>query len=307
MQRTAIRTLPHGDVRKLQPFHVCIKGLEDAVLCRDDEDYDAMVKVICVSAWRSNVIVIIYTVLSNHCHIAVLAERQEIAQLYGNDVKKVFSMWYSRKYGERNILKRIDLKALWLDTEWYVRNVLAYIPRNALDNGCNVNEYIWSGYRAMFNNKKPENLRRVCLLTTREKERIMHTGDNLYEVPWTIDANNRLEPYSFCDSLYLEQAFNNDQAYFLKMIGSVNTVEMQYDLEERPYLMLPDTELFKSVEELAQKWFNKKVDSLSQEQKNRLIPFLWHTRKTTPKQLARVLGIPPERMPHLPGFRSTGR
>lgn len=307
MQRTAIRTLPDGSVRRLQPFHVCIKGLEDALLCRDDNDYDALVKVICVSAWRSNVIVIIYTVLSNHCHIAVLAERQEIAQLYGNDVKKVFSMWYSRKYGERNILKRIDLKALWLDTEWYVRNVLAYIPRNALDNGCNVNEYIWSGYRAMFNKKQPENLRRVCLLTTREKERIMHTGDNLSEVPWTIDANNRLEPYSFCDSLYLEQAFNNDQAYFLKMIGSVNTVEMQYDLEERPYLMLPDTELFKSVEELAQKWFSKKVDSLSQEQKNRLIPFLWHTRKTTPKQLARVLGIPSERMPHLPGFRKTRR
>lgn len=157
--------------------------MEDAILCRDDEDYDAMVKVICVSAWRSNVIVIIYTVLSNHCHIAVLAERQEIAQLYGNDVKKVFSMWYSRKYGERNILKRIDLKALWLDTEWYVRNVLAYIPRNALDNGCNVNEYIWSGYRAMFNNKKLENLRKVCLLTTREKERIMHTGDNHSKYP----------------------------------------------------------------------------------------------------------------------------
>jgi hypothetical protein len=307
MQRVAVRTLPSGDVRRLQPFHVCVKGLEDAILCRDDDDYDALVKVICVSAWRSNVIVIIYTVLSNHCHIAVLAERQEIAQLYGNDVKKVFSMWYSRKYGERNILKRIDLKALWLDTDWYVRNVLAYIPRNALDNGCNVNEYIWSGYRAMFNKEKPANLRKVRLLTTREKERIMHTGDNLSEVPWTIDPDNRLEPYSFCDSLYLEQVFNNDQAYFLKMIGSVNTVEMQYDLEERPYLMLPDTEMFKSVEELSQKWFGKTVDNLSQEQKNRMIPFLWHTRKTTPKQLARVLGIPPERMPHIPGFRKPRR
>ena len=307
MQRVAVRTLPSGDVRRLQPFHVCVKGLEDAILCRDDDDYDALVKVICVSAWRSNVIVIIYTVLSNHCHIAVLAERQEIAQLYGNDVKKVFSMWYSRKYGERNILKRIDLKALWLDTDWYVRNVLAYIPRNALDNGCNVNEYIWSGYRAMFNKEKPANLRKVRLLTTREKERIMHTGDNLSEVPWTIDPDNRLEPYSFCDSLYLEQVFNNDQAYFLKMIGSVNTVEMQYDLEERPYLMLPDTEMFKSVEELSQKWFGKTVDNLSLEQKNRMIPFLWHTRKTTPKQLARVLGIPPERMPHIPGFRKPRR
>ena len=30
----------------VQPFHVCLKGLEQAILCRDDEDYDTMVKVI---------------------------------------------------------------------------------------------------------------------------------------------------------------------------------------------------------------------------------------------------------------------
>ena len=302
MQRVAVRTLPCGDVRKLQPFHVCIKGLEDAILCRDDEDYDAMVKVICVSAWRHNVIVIIYTVLSNHCHIAVLAEQQERALAYGNDIKKVYSMWHTRKYAERNILKRIDLKALWLDTDWYVRNVLAYIPRNALDNGQNVNDYKWSGYKAMFREETPKGLIKVSTLSSREMERIMHTGDKLSGVPWLINDAGELEPGSFCDSLYLEQVFNNEQSFFMKTIGNVNVVEMQYNLEERPYIMLPDSELFKSVEDLAQKWFGKTIDALSQEQKNRLIPFLWRTRKTTPKQLARVLGIPPERMPHLPGF-----
>lgn len=302
MQRVAIRTLPDGTVRKLQPFHVCIKGLEDAILCKDDEDYDAMVKVICVSAWRHNVIVIIYTVLSNHCHVAVLAERQETAQKYGNDVKKVFSMWLSRKYKERGLLKRIDLKALWLDTDWYVRNVLAYIPRNALDNGCNVNEYKWTGYRAMFNKDNHAGLQRVCDMNTREKESIMHTGDKLYGAPWLVNSSGELEPTSFCDKTYLEQAFSNDQSYFMKTIGNVNSVEMHYNLEERPYMMLPDTELFKSIEEISLKWFNQSVDSLSQEQKNRFIPFLCRTRKTTSKQLARVLGIPPERMPKLSGY-----
>lgn len=299
MQRVAVRTLPNGCVRKLQPFHVCIKGLEDALLCKDDEDYDTMVKVICVSAWRHNVIVIIYTVLSNHCHVAVLAERQEYAQAYGNDVKKVFSMWYSKKYRERGILRRIDLKALWLDTDWYVRNTLAYIPRNALDNGCNVNEYKWSGYRAMFNREHQAGSRPVRNLTSREKERIMHTGENLSNVPWRVNSQNELEPASFCDTMYLEQAFSNDQSFFMKTIGNVNTVEMHYTLEERPYMMLPDTELFKSVEDISQKWFNKNVDSLSMEQKSRLIPYLFHTRKTTLKQLSRVLGIPPERISRL--------
>ena len=50
-----------------------MKGLESLILYRDDDDYDAMVKILCLCARRKNVIVIIYTVVSNHCHVAVLA------------------------------------------------------------------------------------------------------------------------------------------------------------------------------------------------------------------------------------------
>ena len=62
----------------------------------------------------------------------------------------MYSMWFSRKYGEKGVLRRIQTSAIWLDSDWYVRNALAYVPRNALDNGCNVDEYRWSGYSAMF-------------------------------------------------------------------------------------------------------------------------------------------------------------
>lgn len=36
--------------------------------------------------------------------------------------------------------------------------------------------------------------RRVCDMNTREKERIMHTGDNLSGVPWLINSYEELEP-----------------------------------------------------------------------------------------------------------------
>lgn len=88
MQRMAIRTLPDGTVSKVYPFHVCLRGLEMDVLCRDDDDYDAMVKIICVSGRRHNVIVIIYGVVSNHAHVAVLAARQEHVDNYACDLKK---------------------------------------------------------------------------------------------------------------------------------------------------------------------------------------------------------------------------
>ena len=143
MRRIVSRVLPDGTIRNVQPFHVCLEGLEKAVLCRDDKDYDAFVKIICVAARRKNVIIVIYTVVSNHSHATILARSQEEADAFGEEIKKMASMWVSGRYGERKLLRRTDVKAPCLDTDWYVRNTLAYVPRNALDNGCNVNEYRW--------------------------------------------------------------------------------------------------------------------------------------------------------------------
>lgn len=35
-----------------------MEGLERTILCRDEEDYDAMVKILCVSARRKIVVMI---------------------------------------------------------------------------------------------------------------------------------------------------------------------------------------------------------------------------------------------------------
>lgn len=308
MERVVTRKLPDGRICQVNPFHVCIKGLEDAVLCRDFEDYDAFVKILCVSAWRRNVIIIIYAVVSNHCHAAVLAVSQADAEAFINDVKKVFSMWFSRKYGKSNILHRVEAKALWLDDEWYVRNVLAYIPRNALDNNCNINEYPWSGYRAMFREKKEYDslsVRPVALLNKRERRKLMHTDDNLKDVSWLLDADGTLIPESFCDYKYLEQAFNHDQAFFLKVIGSQNVADLHYRLEEKPYQMQSDTEMHKLCEEISQRWFKQSVGNLSIDQRVRLVQYLWRTCKTTVSQLSRVLALPRDRIEKI--FTKRGR
>ena len=292
MRRIVSRKMPDGNVRLVQPFHISMEGLEKEMLCRDEEDYDAFVKIICVSAKRKNVIVIIYAVVSNHCHVAVLASCQTDAHKYGNEIKRIYSMWFNKKYGKKNALKRVDVKAI-LDSDWYVRNALAYIPRNALDNGCDIAGYPWSGYRAMFTNdyqEKPEP-RPVSLLTKEDKRRIMHTGDRLDGVAWQIDGKNHLVPRSICDFSYLEQVFENDPAYFLKTIGGQNASEMRQKLVDAPRKRLTDNEFLKIAEETSERWFSCGIGQISQERKIRLIPYLYRTSKTTVPQLARIFGI----------------
>ena len=302
MRRIVNHELPDGSIRQVLPFHISLEGLETVVLCRDDRDYDAMVKILCVAARRKNVIVIIYAVVSNHCHVAVLATSQEEALAYGMEIKRMYAMWFKRRYGENAILHRADVKAILLDSDWYVRNALAYIPRNALDNGSNVSEYRWTGYRGMFRNgQRSEPGREVASLTKRERERIMHTGDVLNGVRWQIDGREELIPESFCEHRYLEQAFEEDPAFFLKTIGGQNAAEMEENLIRKPRRMTTDGEFFKLANETCKRWYQEDLSSISQERKYRLILYLFRTCRTTVPQTARIFGLPRDTVSHVLG------
>ena len=292
MKRNVLRKLPSGETVNVQPFHISIKGMEKAILCRDNEDYGVMVKYIAVCAHRKNVIVIIYAVVSNHGHVAVLAKSYQEACEYGEELKRNYAQWFQTKYLEKQILRGVDVQAILLDSDWYVRNALAYIPRNALDNGYPIDKYKWSGFRAMFSNKNQSvNGIPVCKFTRREQDRIMHTREDLKNVHWHVDSDGDLIPESFCDIEYLEQVFNNDPAFWLKTIGSLNPAEMEEKLVNGPRRLLPDSEFYKVAAEVVQRWYSQDLATLSLEKKLRVLPFIWRTRKTTVRQMARTFGL----------------
>lgn len=269
-----------------------MKGLQSTILCRDAEDYGIVVKYIAICAHRKNVIVIIYGVVSNHCHVAILAASYQDACAFADELKRMYAQWFQTKYLEKRILKNTDVQALLLDHEWYVRNALAYIPRNALDNGHPIDKYKWSGFRAMFSDKseRPKGLS-VHKFSRREQDRIMHSRENLKDVTWLIDPEGDIMPECFCDIEYLEQAFNHDPAFWLKTIGTLNPAEMEEKLVDAPRRMLPDSEFYKVVTDIVDRWFKAELSQLPLEKKLRLIPYLWRTRKTSVNQLARTLGM----------------
>ena len=141
----------------------------------------------------------------------------------------------------------------------------------------------------------------VSALTKRERRKLLHTGEPLKGVPWQLDGEGRLIPYSICDNAYLEQVFNGDPAYYLKTIGGVNVAEIRYQLEEKPYVMQPDTEFYKTVNEISERWYNADLPTLSLERKLRIIPYVYHTSKTTIPQLARVFGLDRARIASIVG------
>ena len=273
-ERICFRTLPNGHVRKVYPYHVSLEGMAKLVLCRDEEDYDVMVKYIFLCARRKNVIVIIYIAMSNHGHATILATGQDDADAF---------------------------KVEWL------RNALAYVPKNALDALSRVEDYRWSGYRGMFcQGKAPAGIRKAWTLTRREKEACFHTHDSLDGVPWLVNAEGELEPASACDHEYLESAFGYDQAYFLRTIGTVNMAEMHQKLVDNPRQRQNDTEMLKTIESISQGWFKCGLLDLPLEKKARLLPYIYRSFRTSIAQLARCFGLDPDKVARMVGKPRSG-
>ena len=273
-ERICFRTLPNGHVRKVYPYHVSLEGMAKLVLCRDEEDYDVMVKYIFLCARRKNVIVIIYIAMSNHGHATILATGQDDADAF---------------------------KVEWL------RNALAYVPKNALDALSRVEDYRWSGYRGMFcQGKAPAGIRKAWTLTRREKEACFHTHDSLDGVPWLVNAEGELEPASACDHEYLESAFGYDQAYFLRTIGTVNMAEMHQKLVDNPRQRQNDTEMLKTIESISQGWFKCGLLDLPLEKKARLLPYIYRSFRTSIAQLARCFGLDPDKVSRMVGKPRSG-
>ena len=290
-QRVVKRVLPDESTATVFPFHISLEGLESRLLCRDEEDYDMLQKCFHISCWKANVIVVEDIEMSNHGHLAVLAENYDSAYCAAAAIKKNHSQYLANKYGQHGTMGGTDISVQYLDSDWYVRNALAYIPRNAIDTGARVEDYQWSSYRAFFSKMKRPGTQ-VSQLSKRERERVFRTHSDLSRVPWSVDDMGYLIPSSACDCNYLESAFNNDQAFFLKTIGVVNCAEMHQKLVDNPRTRQNDSEFIRSVNDIISRWWNiMDIVGLSIEKKTRLIPYLYRTHNTTVSQLARCVQL----------------
>ena len=154
----------------------------------------------------------------------------------------------------------------------------------------------------MFCKGKASNgFRRADTLTRREKEACFHTHDSLDGLPWIVNVDGELEPASACDYSYLEAAFGNDQAFFLKTIGTVNMAEMHQKLVDNPRQRQNDTEMIKTLDNIAKGWFNCGLLELPREKKARLIPYIYRSFRTSVAQLARCFGLEQETVARMVG------
>lgn len=289
------RRLPDGSVSIVHPFHVCTLGLEDRVIFRDEEDLKMAHNMFPICAQRSNVIVVIDCAIHTHVHGLVLARNYNEAKSFINNYKISTSKYLTNKYGNGKALmtyREIEAKPVYIEDIYHLRNSICYIPRNSLDLGIRPDNYRWSGYRALFCNGRIETpTRTISEINYRDRRKMFHTSAIPEGVDWQVTDDGIIEPASYCDWRYAEDAFGGKLSFFQKIMGLTDDAQMEQEFVINTIKMATPDELLKVIEDKCNKRYSRPRSELSFIQLIPIIKMTYYSHKTTKAQLARCFGL----------------
>lgn len=307
-KRITVRVLPDGELATVRPFHVSTEGQEDRVIFRDDEDLKVGFNYFPICAHRANVRIVTCIDINTHVHAMVLAREYDDVDSFINMYKISVSKYLTNKYGTSGyscIYRNVDATPILLEDNQHVRNTLCYIAKNSLDLGIRVDRYRWSAYRAMFSHGAIDVPVKKCSdMSYRQVRNVLRTDSIPHNVEWMITEDGVLEPSSFCDWQYVEEAFNGDASFFLRTLGLTDNNQMDQEMVINPKRRLAIDELLKIIDEKCIKWYGRSLAYLDIAEKIPVIKSIYYSTNTHPAQLARCFGLAKEQIIKFIGKRS---
>lgn len=205
----------------MKKYYVVTTGkIENAVMFRDDEDFTAGMNYVAIVASRhSRVKVVAFILMSNHVHFVLIGTREDV-DAFTLDFKVRYSLYFSRKYGVKGLLKRNEIDVREIETTPEAKEqTIAYVLMNCVAaNICyQANQYPWGTGNIYFNPSRPVG-RVLGSMSGREKERLFHTNDNNLPSNWIVSDEGIILPQNYVDVGFVERCFGTPKrmGYFLQ-------------------------------------------------------------------------------------------
>lgn len=253
---------------------------------------------LALSAWRTNVFVVAFVLMSNHVHILIASHDRSMADRYIKLFKKLLSTYLNNKYGLHKVMHCSDDSISLIDSIQYLRNCIAYIFRNPVSAKLctRPEEYRWSSYHCSFSEKSSvDSAREVSDIGFTLKRNVLRTGMDLSKCKYRLDDNGYLSLYSFVRGDIIAKAFRYSGKSFLFHLGCCNDARMEYELVYQSLLTVTDVDMYDLVTKYVSNRFSgKSVSELNTSEKCSILKPLFFSSGTTVPQLSRILGLPRE-------------
>lgn len=274
-------------------WHVCTPGENQCVLFRDSDDFRYGMNIVGVSAvsFKDSVDVLTFELMSNHVHFVLHGDK--------NDVEKFFDYFYRRLRRLFIRQERLsDLKGFTagyhsVDTENYLRNLIAYVNRNGYV--VNVNEtpfsYLWGANRYIFN--EASSLEEKVLINSipkKKRDEFFHVKDLCFPDNYYL-VDGYISPKCFCRTVECESLYKNAHHYFSLLSRNVESFK---DIARMAgdSIIYTDEEMFSASIYFVKKNFEKqKISLLDINEKIELAKHLHFNYNASNKQLSRLLKI----------------
>ena len=291
MREVALNDLYDGDF-----YHICTEGLEQVILLKDEEDYRVAWNYLALSAWRTDVFLVAFVLMSNHMHVLVASSDRKSADKFIKFFKTLLSKYLNKKYGLHKVMHCSNDSISLIDSIQYLRNCIAYIFRNPVSAKlCSRPEYYrWSSYHYGFlEGLSTDPGKDVSLLGFTLKRILLRTGMDLSKCRWRIDDNGYITLDSFVRGDIVAKAFRYSGKSFLYHLGCCNDAKMEYELVYQPLMTVTDIDMFDMITRYVLKRFpGRSISELTTSEKCSILKPLFFNTGTTVPQLSRIIGLP---------------
>lgn len=273
---------------------VSTEHLEDRLWFKDDEDFKAGMNNVAILAARMPAQIMAFVLMSNHVHFVVGGDKDDACD-FVSSFKKRYSQYYSGKYTLRGLLgkNKIDLRELSFSNESFER-AIAYVQMNPVAaNICiHPSGYPW-GTGSSFYYTAQSKRKTIANLSQAESIRLLHSRQVL-PPHYVVDERGFIDPVSYVNVDFVQSVFRspNRMSYFLNASSKAK--------KETGVPSFSDKLISMALRELCISVFNKPdMVELSEGQMAELLKQLRYRFSMDPNQLARVCGVPYEKVTRL--------
>ena len=277
-------------MRKL--WLITTEHLKAGLWFRDEEDYKVGMNFVAIQAHTSRVVVLSFTLMSNHVHFVVKAESKKDAEAFIEGFKHRYSLYLRRKYGVKEFLRgngvQIDFISPYDEDP---EKAIAYVEMNCVAaNICShPSQYPWGTGCLFFDQRKPDG-RPLGSFSKRACKRLLHTDVESLPDNWLIGADGHILPQNYVDVEAVQAFFRTPQRmnWFL-----TNSSKAKKRLEADDNLpAFRDQVILAAVPDLCQSLFGKrKFSQLTRDEQVEFVRQLHFRFSAHVNQIARVCGL----------------
>lgn len=272
-------------------WFVTTDHLTKKIWFRDEEDFKMGMNLVAVLAVALDVDVLSFILMSNHVHF-VLCCSEAKAHQFIKEFKKRHSQYMNKKYGVKELLRRVHVQIDPVSgadesLEW----VIAYTNMNSVAAGICLapTGYPW-GTGDTFFKAKPAKGRRIGTYSDRARVALLHSTQPM-PPHLLVGDDGYILPDSYVDVEKVQNLYHTPKRmnYFL-----VNSSKAKRRLDAKDNAPnFRDQVILPAIGDLCQSLFQKSsLEALTQDELAELLKQLRYRFSSHANQLARVTGIP---------------